>query len=465
MRLTIERRPMSLAARLMALYGLLVVATIFVVAGVTLAIARSHLEHSLDMELRNSARSFQQGPGSRARDANDLRAGTRRWLGDHPLPQGQMAAVRIAGGRVLTSVGGLDMFEVSNARALLTARRAGWSHGHGAEGAVRGLTVPILARDRQLGTLVLLAYEKPVDKTLGALLSGIGLASVAGLSLALLLGVVAVRRSLRPLNRMASEVASIETTGDLSRRVARGREAEEIARLASSFDRMLARLEESFRRERRFLADAAHELRTPLTVLRGQLEVVADELDSTEQRVSFAVATGELDRMARIVDDLLLLSRLDEGMELRREPIELDLVLHEVLLRAMLLAPRDVRVETEPNTCALGDHERILQVLTNLVTNAVQHTDEAGRIVLSSERRNGHVVLSVSDDGRGISPHELPHVFERLYRGKSARAVLPEGSGLGLAIASSLTAAMGGTIDVGSAPGEGATFTVSLPAA
>jgi signal transduction histidine kinase len=122
-------------------------------------------------------------------------------------------------------------------------------------------------------------------------------------------------------------------------------------------------------------------------------------------------------------------------------------------------------VETEPNTCALGDHERILQVLTNLVTNAVQHTDEAGRIVLSSERRNGHVVLSVTDDGRGISPHELPHVFERLYRGKSARAVLPEGSGLGLAIASSLTAAMGGTIDVGSAPGEGATFTVSLPAA
>src|SRR5205807_3111626 len=125
----------------------------------------------------------------------------------------------------------------------------------------------------------------------------------------------------------------------------------EVGRLASAFDRMLARLEEAFRSQRRFLADAAHELRTPLTVLRGQLEVIADELDD-DQRPAFAVATGELDRMARIVDDLLLLTHLDEGMQLRRGPVELELVLREGLLGAMLLPTGDGEVGPEAGLCA-----------------------------------------------------------------------------------------------------------------
>src|SRR5205823_1768646 len=112
-------------------------------------------------------------------------------------------------------------------------------------------------------------------------------------------------------------------------------------RLAAAFDRMLARLEQAFRSQQRFLADASHELRTPLTVARGRLELLADELDGAD-RGAFEVATGELDRMARIVDDLLLLARLDEGVELAREPVEVELVLREALLRAMLLGRRDV---------------------------------------------------------------------------------------------------------------------------
>jgi signal transduction histidine kinase len=462
--LRFPRRSLPLAVRLAALYGLLVAATLVLVAGVTLAVARSHLERSLDGQLRSSAQSFRDGPAARARAAGGLRTETQRWLAEHPLPAGQMAAVRISGGGVLTSAGGLDLFEVTEPDALLTATRARWWNAEGSEGAVRGLTVPIVAGDRQLGTLVLLAYEKPLEQMLGALLAGIGLASALGLSLAVLLGVAAVRRSLRPLTRMSAEAAAIEATGDLSRRVALEHARDEVGRLADAFDSMLARLEESFQSQRRFLADAAHELRTPLTVLRGQLEVIADELDA-EQRDSFAVATDELDRMARIVDDLLLLTRLDEGMELRREPVEVELVLREALLRAMLLAPRDFRVETAPDTYVLADHERVLQVVTNLVTNAVQHTDENGRIVLASERRNGTVRLHVSDNGHGIAGDELPHVFERLYRGRNAQAATPEGSGLGLAIAASITAAMNGTIAASSTPGGSATFTITLPAA
>ncbi len=230
-----------------------------------------------------------------------------------------MAAIRITGGQVLTSAGGLDLFQIPTPRALLTATRVRWWTLHGSEGSVRGLTVPILDRGRQLGTLVLLAYEKPIANTLDALLVGIAIASAIGLALALGMGVLAVRRGLRPLTRIAAEVAGIEVTGDLSRRVSVDGSTDEVGRLASAFDRMLARLEEAFRAQRSFLTDASHELRTPLTVARGQIELLADELDDDKRHLC-GLATDELDRMSRIVDDLLLLARLDEGTELRREP-------------------------------------------------------------------------------------------------------------------------------------------------
>jgi signal transduction histidine kinase len=176
------------------------------------------------------------------------------------------------------------------------------------------------------------------------------------------------------------------------------------------------------------------------------------------------LATDELDRMARIVDDLLLLARLDEGTELRQEPVEVELVLREALLRAMLLAPREVSVEAEPDLYVLADPDRLLQVLTNLVANAVQHTDERGRIVIASERQNGHVLLRVSDNGEGIPPDELPHVFERFYRGRAAKSTGAGGSGLGLAIAASIVTAMHGTIGARPTSERGAAFTVTLPA-
>jgi two-component system OmpR family sensor kinase len=457
-------RCLPLAVRLACLFGFLVAATLLVVASVTLVIARSHLERTLDSELRASAQSFRRGPAASAHDAVTLRQATRRWLAERPLPESQMAAIRLAGGAVLTSAGGLDLFEISHPHRLLMASEAGWWQIEGSDGPVRGLTVPIVRGDRQLGTLVLLAYEQPVYETLAALLSGIALASGIGLALALLLGMLAVRRSLRPLTRMTATVVAIEDTGDLSPRVSLGGETAEVAQLADAFDRMLAKLEEAFEAQRRFLADASHELRTPLTVVRGQLEMLTDDLEANADG-AFSVATGELDRMARIIDDLLLLARLDEGMELRCEPVEVELVLREALLRALLLAPRDVRVDAQPSVYALADGERLLQVVTNLVTNAVHHTDETGKIVLSAQPQNGTVEVAIADTGPGIQPTDLPHVFERFYRGAKERGSAPEGSGLGLAIASSLVTAMNGTIDVRSTDRLGTTFFVRLPAA
>ena len=453
----------SLSMKLAAVYGLLVAATVLVVAGVALAIARTHLERGLEQQLRNTAQSFQHGPGERAQRLDGLALETRRWLGEHPLPLGQMAAVRLADGRVLTSAGGLDLFDVSRPQPLLMASRVRWWNLEGSEGDVRGLTVPILARGQRLGTLVLLAYQRPVSRTLHALLTGIAAASAIGLAFALLLGIVIVRRNLRPLRTVAAEVAAIETTGDLSRRIGLRGQNDEVGRLARAFDRMLAKLEGVFQTQRRFLADASHELRTPLTVARGQLELVADQLGPA--RAPLTIATSELDRMANIVDELLLLARLDEGLKLRCQPVEVELNVREALLRALLLVPREVRVHSEPDLYAFADPERLLQVLTNLVMNAVTHTDERGGIALMCEQQGGDAVIRVHDNGCGIPAAELPRVFERFYRGARERAEAPEGSGLGLAIAKSLVVAMNGTIEARSAPGLGTTFTIRLPVA
>jgi two-component system OmpR family sensor kinase len=314
------------------------------------------------------------------------------------------------------------------------------------------------------GILVLGAQQsKVVNHAVWNLLKGIGAASAIGLVFATTLGLFAVRRTLRPLEDMSHEVESIQETDDLSKRLSGRGPRDEVGRLAEGFDRMLGRLQEAFMSQRRFLSDASHELRTPMTVVRGQLELLAMDVESLPGRRSMSIAIEELDRMGRIVEDLLLLARLDEGMTLARDSVEVELVVGEALLRAMLSAG-DVRVQVAPELCILGDADRLLQVLTNLVTNAVRHGRNAP-ISVRAWPEGDYVKIEVADRGPGISPEDLPHVFERLYRGSKARSESPGGAGLGLAIAASLVKAMDGWIGVASTLGLGTTFTVTLPGA
>ena len=182
------------------------------------------------------------------------------------------------------------------------------------------------------------------------------------------------------------------------------------------------------------------------------------ELEDPDQSRSLALAVEELDRMRRIVDDLLLLARLDEGISLRDEPVEVDLVVREALLRGMLLSPRPNVVEIESGLVASADPERLLQVLTNLITTSVQHAGEDATLTIRARSVADEVHIEVADDGRGISEAELPKVFDRLYRGEGSST----GVGLGLSIASSLTNAMGGRLEVESEAGNGTTFRVIL---
>ncbi|MGH2755487.1 MAG: ATP-binding protein [Actinomycetota bacterium] len=454
-------RPLPLSIRLTATYALLVAATLLVVGAIVMHLTRDHLQRELEVQLSSAANSFQAGPAREIRTESDVARASRDWLASRSISEEQYAAVRTSEGQVLLT-GGIDLRSVRDGRRLLQADTSRWWTIEGPDAPIRALTVPLLLGESQVGTLVVGAEQTRLEETLSTLLSGVTWASLIGLAFAAFLGFASMRRTLRPLGRMADEVDDIQRTGDLSRRVAPEGPPDEVVRLGDAFDRLLEKLEDSLGMQRRFLSDASHELRTPLTVARGQLELLQGELQDPDQSRSLSLAVEELDRMRRIVDDLLLLARLDEGISLKEEPVEVELVVREALLRGMLLAPRRNVVEVEPGLLAMADPERLLQVLTNLITNSVQHAGEDATLTLRAHAVDSEIAIEVSDDGRGISSSDLSKIFDRLYRGASSGS---SGVGLGLSIASSLTEAMGGRIEVGSEVARGTTFRVILAAA
>jgi two-component system OmpR family sensor kinase len=301
-------------------------------------------------------------------------------------------------------------------------------------------------------------------------------------------GYVVVRRSLRPLEEVETTAAEI-AAGDLSRRVPQGDEHTEVGRLSRAFNAMVEQIEAAFRarerseaaarasedRMRRFVADASHELRTPLTSIRGFAELyrqgaVSDpaEIDRLMRRVE-----DEASRMGLLVEDLLLLARLDQQRPLRREPVDVLHIVTDAVHDARVLAPDrqiDLDVRSDHPTVVLGDEPRLRQVLTNLVSNALTHTPAGTPVALtvdtaSSPRpgQQGWVRVAVHDRGPGLSPEEQERVFERFYRADPSRTRAAGGTGLGLSIVAALVAAHGGRVTVASEPGAGTTFAVDLP--
>jgi two-component system OmpR family sensor kinase len=272
---------------------------------------------------------------------------------------------------------------------------------------------------------------------------------------------------------MAAEIDAIEPRGALPDCLAAtvGAPADEVGRVADAFDSLLVRIDEAIASQRRFISDASHELRTPLTVARGQLELIG-RLDDPESDRSVRLALEELDRIGSTVEELLLLARLDEGLPLAREAVEVDLLLREAALRGMVLGQGEIAVDAPEGLSVIADPDRLLQVVSNLTGNALRHGGDGVTVTLAARpdpaARAGTargVVVDVADTGPGIPAADLPHVFDRFYRGSAARRGVPGGAGLGLAIVASLVEAMGGAISVSSKIGEGTTFSIRLPAA
>jgi two-component system OmpR family sensor kinase len=319
--------------------------------------------------------------------------------------------------------------------------------------------------------LVVAASLHDVDDTLDRLLL-IELLVTVGVLLALaLLGLWVVRLGLHPL-REIEKTADAIAAGDLAQRVERAEDRTEVGRLGLALNAMLSRIESSFRaqeaseqRMRRFVADASHELRTPLAAVRAYSELFTRGARQRPEDLerSMSGISRESERMSVLVEDLLLLARLDEGRPLRHEPVELDEVVREAVDAAQAVDPSgSIALETE-RVSVVGDHDRLRQIVDNLLANIRAHTPTDTPVRVSVARDDSSAVIEVSDEGPGMSDEELERVFERFYRADLSRSRASGGIGLGLSIVAAVAEAHGGRADAHSEPGGGATFRIVLP--
>lgn len=282
----------------------------------------------------------------------------------------------------------------------------------------------------------------------------------------LFLGTLTTHGLLKPLGEITAVALQISRADDLGRRLPDNGRRDEIGHLTMALNQTFERLEKLFRAQQRLLADVSHELRTPLTTVRGNIDLMKQmgEFD----RESLDIMQDELERMTRLVGDLLLLARVDGGsLPVSRVPLELDTILFDVYRQVQLLRQNkevDVVIEEVVPSRIEGDPDRIKQLVLILVDNAIKYTPPHGKVTLSLTRTEHEASLSVTDTGPGIGPEHLPHVFDRFYRVDKARSRELGGSGLGLSIAKWIAEAHGGTIQVKSTLGQGSCFIMRLPA-
>jgi two-component system OmpR family sensor kinase len=331
---------------------------------------------------------------------------------------------------------------------------------------LRVLTLPVV-RNGQLTHIIQVGMPTArVEHTLVRFVEALLLLIAPALLLAAIGGAMIARAALRPVEEIAG-IARRITAEDLTRRVPQRGTRDELDHLTATLNEMLARLDAAFAQLRRFAADAAHELRTPLTILRGGLEVaLRNPRSAVEYERVLRSSLEEVERLARLAEDLLLFSRAAAGLEGARTPVDLQpLVVAVAELGVRLAQPRGVRVhvkEAAPVT-VLGDGRALRRALLNLVENAVKYTPPGGTVEIGLGREDRWAVLAVTDTGPGIDPADLARVFEPFVRLDTARARETGGTGLGLAIAQAIVVAHGGTIGVDSTVGAGSTFRIRLP--
>lgn len=310
-------------------------------------------------------------------------------------------------------------------------------------GAERGVFVVAVFRSFETGDL----------GTITASLAGVG---VVVLLLGAFLMWRTAQRVIAPVNAVTQTAHQISES-DLSRRIP-GEGDDEVAQLARTFNDMLDRLESSFAAQRQFLDDAGHELRTPITIVRGHLELMGH--DPAEREETMALVMDELDRMARIVDDVMVLARSERPDFLGYEAVDVATLTQEVAAKAQALAPRRWSVERAGRGVIVADRQRITQALVQLCQNAVQHTTEDDAIVLASSVADGRARFTVRDTGPGVPVEERERIFERFARGSGERR---EGAGLGLTIVRAIAEAHGGRVELTQHPDGGAVFTIDIP--
>ena len=356
------------------------------------------------------------------------------WAVDYPLPVGQ---------------GFLDISSVVSGR---------W----------RVHNLPLTSeRGDTLGWLQTAASLEGIDDALENLRTQLYLAVPLAIAMAGLGGFFLADRGLRPIGRITRIAQSI-TGSAMNRRIDFKGPEDEVGRLATTFDSMLDRLEIAFEREKRFIADASHELRTPLTTLKGRLDVTLNSLRTPEEyRQTLNDMNDEVDRLIRVSNELLYLARLEQG-HLSWQPAEIALkdLLGSIVdqLRPVAESKSVSLVEDIPSDIVVtGDSDHIIRLFLNILDNAVKFSPPGAAVSVQAKERDENVIVSISDEGLGISPEHLAHILERFYRVDKPRSREEGGTGLGLAIANEIAIRHGGSIEAQSDVGVGTKMIVTLP--
>ncbi|WP_235941297.1 sensor histidine kinase [Paenibacillus puerhi] len=426
-----------------------------------------------------------QAPGADIRPpANELRPSAGASFRGRPtffLPEGVLSYIDAVGH--VTDLPGWDEEQAKVVPHLtreaymqmLNEDRRDWSYQvmKAADGTEQLVVIARSDLRNRKALLQLSVNTKPLQEVLLRQLLIFLTVSCVALVAGLLTFLPVLRRTLVPLSNAVDTVQQIDA-GNLAIRMPEQQGQIEIDRLASSFNSMLERLQSSFETEReareqmrRFVADASHELRTPLTSIHGFLEVLlrgaADQPDKLYNALNSM--HSESKRINKLVSDLLLLAKLDRAPLIQLEDGALSDVIREMEPQLRLLAgSRALRLETATGGRCRFEPDKIKQVILNLFHNAVQHTDaQSGVITISLHDGPDHVHLSVRDNGPGMEPDRLPHIFERFYRVDSSRTRMNGGAGLGLSISQTIIEAHGGRIEVESEVGRGSCFRISLP--
>lgn len=455
---------MSLRARL--LVGIGVIAAVLVGAAVLVTrTTESYLMQRVDAQLASAP----------VRDSIGPQRGPPR---DEPFTSLNSMYVGVVGanGSVTTlrapsgagSSVALPKFSPSRALAALADRKPFTTGSGGSSGTRYRAQAVGSANDHFIVALPLADVDASVARL-------VNLEVLATLLILACLGIVAfwvLRLGVRPLKKMTATATAI-AGGDLSHRVPDVAPGTEAGELGIALNAMLGRIEEAFalrtaseERLRRFVGDASHELRTPVTTIRGYAELYrAGGLgDPEELRQAMRRTEEEAIRMGSLVDDMLLLARLDQGRPLDRAPVSLGRLAEDAARDAMAVAPEHrVDAVVEDDITITGDESRLRQVVANLVANALLHTPAGTAVHLAVRRDNGSAVLEVSDEGPGMSEEVAEHVFERFYRADPSRSRHHGGTGLGLSIVQAIVAAHGGRVAIRTAMGQGTAVRVELP--
>jgi two-component system, OmpR family, sensor kinase len=433
------------------------------------AILSHQLHDGLDSRLEQQLSRYQE-TASTATDEQSLIDITRSFLSGskaNPLRQnGLVLSLLTQSGSVISSSDAIHPEDLPQSAQVLATGKPFLADARLGSGDYRVAGTAVRNGTEVVAAVMIAGSLSEVTSTLNSLLlllvvGGIVGCAVVGLGTWFLLG-----RALGPVRRITRTAAAISRE-DLSERIGYHGPRDEIGELAGTMDGMLDRIETAFTAQEQFISDVSHELRTPLTIVKGHLQVLdrAEEPDPRLVKAEHSLVIDELDRMNRLIADLLTLARAGRGDFLRKERLDLDLFVTSLAAQGPHLGEREWQVDGLPGGTIEADQDRLTQIFLNLMQNAVAHTKPGQTIALGGSRNNPAATVSlwVGDEGEGMEEEVARHVFERFYRGKGDTA--GGRVGLGLAIAKALVVAHGGTISVKSSPGRGATFTVTLPSA